>query len=571
MQWLRKYVIIAKSFNKENRSNKRNGVIFIMEHLVVIGGVAAGTKAAAKARRENPDLKITIFTDEDKISYSACGLPYFIKGVIPSYDKLIARTPEEFQEKENINVVTEHRVIEISPNKKRVLVQNLITGDIIKQEYTKLLIATGASPIVPPIDGIGAKNVFTLRSINDGIAIKEKLKDVKKALIIGGGYIGIELLEALLHNDIDTKVIEKSPQLMPSLDEDIAISLLKEVQKNYPDSIVLNDGVKKFLSEDGKLTGVETESGKRFEADIAILSVGVKPNVELAKAAGIETGSTGAIKVDKYMQTNIENIFAAGDCAEKNQMQVNEPIWIPLGSTANKEGRVAGSNIFEIHDDFKGILGSAVTRFFDLNISMTGITEKQAKKYGIDYVSTILTSNDKAGYMPDVKDITIKMLANKKNGKLLGIQAIGHGNIDKNVNIVAAGLSSGMTVKDYADIDISYAPPFSKAIDITTVAAYVLQNKIDKKAKSISIKELQECDCTEYQLLMVDNEEFKDPTNEMKDIVVVSFDAMQSYIVAKKLEQKGYDNVRFLEGGCSCLEECIENLLKEQKVKTKEK
>lgn len=533
-----------------------------MEHLVIIGGVAAGTKAAAKARRENPDLKITIFTDEDKISYSACGLPYFIKGIIPSYKNLVARTPEDFKEKENIDVFTMHRAIEICPNNKVVTVQNLLSGDVIKQEYTKLLIATGASPIVPPIKGIGVDNVHTLRSINDGIVIKEKLKDIKKAVIIGGGYIGVELLEAFLHNNIETKIIEKEKQLMSALDEDVAKALHKEIESLYPGTAILNDGVAEFLSEDGTLTAVKTESGRIIETDIAVLCIGVKPNVELAKNAGIKIGKTGAIKVDKYMRTNITDVFAAGDCAEKNQMQINEPIWIPLGSTANKEARVAGSNIFENIDTFRGILGSAVTRFFKLNISMTGLTEKQAQYYGIEYVSTTLTSKDKAGYMPNVQDITIKMLAHKKTGKLLGMQAIGHGNIDKNVNIVAAGLSSGMTLKEYADIDISYAPPFSKAIDITTVAAYVLQNKIDKKAKSISPRELRACDCDDYEALIVKNEEFKSPTGNFDNIVVISFDSMESYIVAKKLEQKGYSNVKFLEGGICCLEEYIEDMKK---------
>lgn len=533
-----------------------------MEHLVIIGGVAAGTKAAAKARRENPDLKITLFTDEDTISYSACGLPYFIKDVIKKPEQLIARTPEAFAEKENVSVFIRHRAIEISPRKKQVLVQNLQTGDSFKEDFTKLLIATGASPIVPNIEGIGAKNVFTIRSITDGIIIKEKLQKSKKAIIVGGGYIGLELHEAFLANNVETKLIEKQSQLMPSLDEDIALNLYREIEKKYPNSVILNDGVQEFITENNELKAVKTDSGKTIEADMAVLAIGVKPNVELAKAAGIELGKTGAIKVNNSMQTNFDYIYAAGDCAEKTQMQINEPIWIPLGSTANKEGRVAGSNIAGMEEKFNGILGSAVTRFFDFNVSMTGLTEKQAKQFNLDYVSTTLSANDKAGYMPDVKTLSIKILAEKKTNKLLGVQAIGHGNIDKTVNMLATALRAGMTVSEYTDVDISYAPPFSKAIDITTVAAYVLKNKLENKVKSVNVTELNGLSHDEHEFLIAQNEDEATPSGKYKNIIVLSYDSMQSYITAKKLEQKGFNNVKFVEGCSGCLDKCLDSFEK---------
>ena len=269
---------------------------------------------------------------------------------------------------------------------------------------------------------------------------------------------------------------------MPILDEDIAVSLKEMIEDKYPDSIIVSDSVKRFIAdEEGNLEKIELESGMLLDADMALLSLGVRPNSEIAKEAGIEIGTTGAIKVDKQMRTSVPNVFAAGDCAEKINTVTGEPVWIPLGSTANKEGRVVGSVLAGKEAEFEGILGTAVTKFFDIKIAMTGITEKLAKKLGYDIAVVTIHSNDKAGYMPDVHPICIKMLADKKTKKLLGAQGVGYGDIDKRINIIASALSGKMTVKEYINIDISYAPPFSKAIDITTTAAYSLDKILEKQ------------------------------------------------------------------------------------------
>lgn len=452
-----------------------------MEHLIIIGAAAAGTKAAAKVRRENKDLKITLFTEEEYVSYSACGIPFYIEGEFDDYKELIEYTPSEFEKDINVKVYTFHRVLKISPESNKISVGNLISGEVFEISYTKLLIATGASPIKADIPGADAKNIFTLRNINDAIAIKKAVKKSKTAVIIGGGYIGIEILEAFFKQGLKTRLIEKQNQIMSVLDSEIADNLKEMIENERPNSIITSDSVKKFIANSkGELEKIELESGKIIEADLALIALGVKPNIELAQKAGIQIGETGAIKVNKHMQTNIHNIYAAGDCCEKNHIITNKPVWIPLGSTANKEGRVAGLTLSGEKASFEGVLGSAVTKFFGINISLTGLSEKAAEKQGYDVVTVTIQSKDKAGYMEGAKTISIKMIADKKTKRLLGAQCIGYGDADKRINIIASALTAKMTVKEYINIDISYAPPFSRAIDITTVAAYKLDKLLEK-------------------------------------------------------------------------------------------
>lgn len=453
-----------------------------MEHIVIIGAIAAGTKAAAKAKRENPDLKITIFSEDEYISYSACGLPFYIGGEFADYKQLVEYTVEQFEKEMGVEVHTLHRVLSIDAEANFVKVKNLKTGEIFNQSYTKLLISTGARPFVPKIPGDEAKNIFTIRTLEDAFKIMEAMKKYKKVVIIGGGYIGIEMFEAFAKQGLDVKIVEKQSQIMPVLDEDIAASLKEMIEEKYPDSIIVSNSVKRFIAnEEGNLEKIELESGMMLDADMVLLSLGVRPNSEIAKEAGIEIGPTGAIKVDKQMRTSVPNIFAAGDCAEKINLVTNEPVWIPLGSTANKEGRVVGTVLAGKEAQFDGILASAITKFFDIKISMTGIGEKTAKKLGYDFAAVNIHSKDKAGYMPDVKPICIKMLADKKTKRLLGAQGVGYGDIDKRINIVASALSAKMNVKDFINIDITYAPPFSRVIDITTTAAYALDKILEKE------------------------------------------------------------------------------------------
>lgn len=451
-----------------------------MEKIVIIGGVAAGPKVAAKAKRMKPDADITIYTDDTHISYSECGLPFYIEGNFDDYKMLLVRSPEEFEE-EGVHVHLRNRVQQILPDKKQITVRNLDTNEEYTADYDKLVLATGASPIIPPIKNIGLKNVFTLRTIEDGINIKEKALQSKHATIIGGGYIGVEVLEAFVKRGLKVTMVECADHIMSVFDEDISDLIKNHINARDHEKVkIINcDAVTELVGSES-VTGVRTRNGIEFETDLVIVATGVKPNVQISTDAGIELGPTGAIKVDCHMKTNIEDIYACGDCAEKIHIVSNTPVWVPLGSTANKEGRCAAINACGGDDKFEGILGSAVTRYFGFTMSITGLTEKDARKLGYNPVSIIVTKKDKVGYMPEAKNITIKLVADKASRKLLGAQAIGCGDADKRVNTVTSGLLCGITVDEFFSNDITYAPPYSPTIDPLLNAAQLLIEKLDE-------------------------------------------------------------------------------------------
>lgn len=451
-----------------------------MEKIVIIGGIAAGAKAAAKARRLSSDAQIDVYTDDTHVSYSACGLPFYIEGNFDDYKELLVRSPEEF-EQENIHIHLLSRVTKILSDRKQILVFDKEKKQELTVDYDKLLISTGARPSIPPIKNVDLKNVFTLRTLEDGINIKEKMLKSKHATIVGGGYIGIELLEAFVKQGLKVTLIEFAPRIMSIFDDDIS-DLIKGYlleRGNQNIEIITSDCVVELIGE-GEVTGVKTKNGLELDTDFVILATGVKPNVEIAVDAGIELGETGAIKVNGKMQTNLEDIYAAGDCAEKTQIVSQTPTWVPLGSTASKEGRCAAINMCGGSECFEGVLGSAVTRYFGMTMSITGLTEKQATKLGFEPVSVTVTKLDKVGYMPQAKNITIKLISDKKTRKLLGAQAIGCGDADKRVNTVATGLICPMTVDDFFSNDLTYAPPYSPSIDPLLTAAQKLIEKLNK-------------------------------------------------------------------------------------------
>ena len=446
--------------------------------IVIIGGVAAGAKAAAKSRRTLPEAEIDIYTQDTHVSYSACGLPYYIQGNFADWQKLIVRSVEEF-EKSNIHIHTLNQVTKILPVDKKIIVKDLDSQELKFVDYDKLVIATGSAPKKSIFPDIKLKNIYYLKTLEDGIAIRETMEGVNNITIIGGGYIGIELLEAFVKNGKKVTLIERSPYILSIFDEDIASLIQNYIMENCSVlvKIITDDVVTEFIGEDS-VKGVLTSRGSGFETEMVVICAGVTPVVDIAKDAGITLGPTGAIKVNSRMETSIPDIYACGDCAEKINMISNTPVWIPLGSTANKEGRVAAVNLCGGSEDFEGILGSAVTRYMDLSISMSGLTEKEAQKLGYDTVSVIITKKDKAGYMPEVENITLKLVADRRSHKILGAQAIGCGDADKKVNNVSVGLKRGITVEDLLDVDLTYAPPFSTSVDILHSAARMLKSKL---------------------------------------------------------------------------------------------
>lgn len=452
--------------------------------VVIIGGVAAGPKIMAKLLRTKEfDCQIDLYTEENLISYSACGLPYYIEGLIEDYNKLIVRKPEYFEEL-GAKIHLNKRCTKIIPEEHKIIIEDTKTGIIQTVEYDKLAITTGARPILPPINNINLKNVFTVRKLQDGIDIRNKIRETntQKAVIIGGGYIGIEMLEAFFINNIHTHLVEMNEHILPIFDPEISDLIKNEILKisDGKVEITTNDPVISFIGNE-KVEKVITKSGKIIDADLVIICVGVTPNTEIAIDAGIEVGISNAIKVNNRMQTNKDNIYAAGDCIENFHLVSKNYCWIPLGSSANKEGRCAAINIAGQYDAFPGVLGSAVTRYNGMTISLTGLNETEAKKYGFETISATMTKKDKAGYMPEAENITIKLIVDKRSRKILGAQAIGCGDADKRINTVASAIQADQTVNEFLNLDMTYAPPFSTAIDPLLSAALVINNKIFSK------------------------------------------------------------------------------------------
>ena len=447
--------------------------------IVILGGVAAGAKAAAKARRTLPDAEIDLYTDDTHISYSSCGLPYYIEGNFEDYRLLLVVSPEEF-EKKNVHIHLRNRAVKIIPEAKQVLIQDLTTQRAFLVEYDKLIIAIGARPVVPKIKNVNLPNIFTLRRIEDGVAIKEKTLKSTHATIVGGGYIGIELLEALVKQNLKVTLVEYSPYIMTTFDEDMSKLIQEQLNSinNGRFEILTSEIVTEFSGDIDGVKSVKTGTGKEFNTDFVVLCTGATPNVEIAKDAGIDLGVTGAIKVNEKMETNIKDIYACGDCVEEHLVVSNTKIWLPLGSNANKEGRIAAINACGGDDKFFGVLGSSVTRCLNLTMAMTGLTEKRATVLGYTPVSVTVTKNDKVGYMPNVNNITLKLTADYNTGKLIGAQAIGAGDADKRINSLATALLAGMTVSEFFNNDLTYAPPFSPTIDPLLNAAQILMNKV---------------------------------------------------------------------------------------------
>ena len=452
----------------------------IAMNIVIIGGVAAGAKAAAKIKRLLPEANVSIYTDDTHVSYSSCGLPYYIQGNFTDFRMLLVRSVEEFNHS-GIDVFLESKVEKILVKHNQILVCNKNEAYLVK--YDKLIIATGARPKIPNIHNLSNyQNIFTLRKIEDGIKIREKMLNSKRATIIGCGYIGLELLEAFVKNGLEVTVIERSSRLNSSFDADMSdlIRVRLESIENRNFNIYTDEIVSEIIGNTTNATAVKTHSGKVFETDMIVICTGITPNSEIAKEAGLAIGKSGAIKANKLMQTSVPNIYACGDCCEESHIISGKSVWVPLGSTANKEGRCAAMNAAGIYSPFEGVLGSSVSRCLNTTMSMTGLNEKEAIEAGFSPVSATISKTDKVAYMPDVGDITLKVIADKQSGLLLGGQAIGAIGADKRINSLATALLAHLTVKEFKHNDLTYSPPYSTTIDPLLDAMNILCSKINK-------------------------------------------------------------------------------------------
>lgn len=450
------------------------------ETLVVAGGCAAGMSAASKAKRTNPGLQVIAFEKSPHVSYSACGIPYFVADLVRDYRELVSVSPEEFRRARGIEVFTGHEVVEINTMKRRVIAVDLATNLEIARDYDKLVLAVGGRPHLPEISGLNHEHVFTVQTLQDGMRIKQVIDGsrLKSAALIGGGYIGLEMAEAFRKRNLKTAVVERESRILPRFEPEIATRAASELADNgvalYCGATVVGVSTR----GDGSLEHVALENGERILADLVLVCAGLRPNIDLATAAGLRRGVTGAVRVDWKMQTCNMNVYAAGDCVEVKNLVSGKPDYAPLGPAANKQGRVAGENIGGGTARFRGVVGTSVFKLFDLEIARTGLGVEQAISAGFQAVGTHVEVLSKAKFFPDAAPLSIVIIFDKRSERLLGAQMIGRNGAAKRIDIFATALTNRMTLADMAHLDLSYAPPFAPVWDPVLVAVNAARGKL---------------------------------------------------------------------------------------------
>lgn len=453
--------------------------------IIIIGAVAAGTSAAAKARRNNENAEIVVYERDHHISYSGCGMPYYIGGDIENADALTPRDSAFFKSKYNVDIFISHEVLAILPNEKRVKVKNLTTGEVFTDYYEKLVIATGARATIPPIEGSGHERVFTLRNIND-MNRTRKFIDTQKpktAVIIGTGFVGLEMCENLKTLGLEITLIERLSQVTPRLDSDMAVHVQNHIEKNNI-TVLTNTSVKEITE-----SSVILSDNNETKADMVIVTTGVRPNTELAKAAGIELGVAGAIRVNTKMETNLPDIYACGDCTEQFHLVTGKPVYQPLGSTANKTGRITGDSMTGGNLEFRGILGTGIFRVFDMTVAQTGLSEREAKEQGYEVAVCHNIKPNKPDYMGG-KEMIIKGIADRNNGRMLGVQIVGGEGVDKRLDVFVTAITFKAKAEDLFHLDLAYAPPYSTTKDPAMYTGMILDNAINRGRQLITSKEL---------------------------------------------------------------------------------
>ncbi|MEW6742076.1 MAG: FAD-dependent oxidoreductase [Planctomycetota bacterium] len=551
--------------------------------LVVIGGVAAGLKAACKAARLDPQADITVLERSEIFSYAGCGLPYYVSGVVHEIRELystpigVPRDVGFFRHIKRVNVMNRTEAVSIDREEKVVHYRQLLDGaagiDGPRGEltYDKLLIATGAAPIVPPIPGADLENVYVVKTVEDAKAIQAAIErcPTKKAVIVGGGLIGVEMAECLANCAYDVTMVEMLPHILPMLDDEIA-SL---VEKHLADQAITIHTATRVtaLEGEGGMVKAAVCGAARLEADIVILAVGIRPRSELAREAGLEIGPLGGIKVDAAMRTSDPDIFAAGDCVETVHLLTGEPCYIPLGSTANKQGRVAAMNICGQYDVFPGVLGSVIVKVCDFNVACTGLSERNAIRAGFRPISCLCPMPDRSHYYPEAKGVLMKLVADADTGKLLGVQAVGPGEVAKRVDAAVPAITAGMTVEQVSKLDLCYAPPYASAMDNLITAANVLRNKLEGRMQGITQEEVKRRLAAGEDFLLLDARSpaeveaaaIRGATNiplgkvrqsldhipKDKPIVCFCQLSLRGYEASLMLKAAGYQEVRVMDGG----------------------
>ena len=450
-----------------------------IERILIVGGDAAGMSAAGQIRKLKPDAEIIVYERSGYCSYAACGIPYYVAGLVESESRLVVRTPQQFLERQNIVVKVRHEVLSLDLSMGRAFIRDLESKAEFSDAFDTLLLATGASPIVPQLNGVNAEGVFSLGALETGVAARKYIerRRPRHATIIGGGYIGLEMAEAVACiRGMKATLVDRAHQVMSTFDPDMAAHIAKAV-RSIGTELRLGETLLGFGTEGGSVRSVITEGGT-IPTDMVIMGLGVRPNSQLAEGAGLALSVRGSIAVSTAMASSHPAVWAAGDCASTTHLVTGAPFWVALGTVANKAGRVAGINVGGGEASLKGVLGTAMSKHCGYEVARTGLSSREAAEAGLDFRSTVIEARTRAGYYPGAEALHVKLLAEAGTGRLLGGQIVGGQGAAKRVDIIAAALTAGMTVEDLVDLDLGYAPPFSPVWDPVQIAGRELLKSV---------------------------------------------------------------------------------------------
>ena len=536
--------------------------------IVIVGGVAGGATAAARIRRLNEHAEIIIFERSGFISYANCGLPYYIGGVIEDKEDLTLQTPESFFRRFRIIAKVNHEVTDIDVQHKTVHVTDLKTGTSFTESYDKLILSPGAKPIFPDFYTENER-VFTLRTVEDTLRIRAFIeqKQPKTAVVVGGGFIGLEMAENLAKLGIKTTIIQRGNHLLPTIDCDIA-SFIHANFRYHGVQLLLNTNTNK-MSIIGEQLSLETDNGDKLNADMVVVAVGVAPENTLAKKAGLELGVKGAIKVNSKMQTSVPDIYAVGDAVQVKHFITEQDTVISLAGPANKQGRIVADNIYGLNSEYKGSQGSSVIKLFDMTVASTGINEQQVKANGISYEKVILTQNSHAGYYPNATAMTLKLIFEKATYKILGAQIVGYDGVDKRIDVIATAVRAGLKGDELKDLDLAYAPPYSSAKDPVNMAGFVVENIKNGIVKQFYFEDIPSLRERKDVILLdtrtpfeymrghadgfihIPLDDLRERLGELdktKKIYVMCQSGLRSYLATRILMQNGFDAYNFAGG-----------------------
>ena len=539
--------------------------------VIIVGGVAGGASAAARLRRLDENAQITMYERSGYISYANCGLPYYIGGVITDRRQLTLQTPDSFYKRFRVDVKVNHEVLSIDRVNHTVEVKNLSTGEIFTDNYDKLVLSPGAKAVKPPIPGIESERIFTLRTVEDTYRIADEIKALKaeSAVVIGGGFIGIEAAENLTGIGLSVSLCEASPQVLSQFDDDM-IPQVHAVIREKGINLILGRAISSFEEKEDGIESVLSD-GEHIKSDIVLLAIGVAPDSALAVSAGIKTGIKGAITVDEHMLTSDPDIYAVGDAAEIEELVTGSKANIPLAGPANKQGRIAADNIAGISSSYKGTMGTSVLKIFDITAASTGINERRARAMSLKYDKVILSPSSHASYYPGGKVMTMKVLFDPDKDRLLGAQIIGYDGVDKRIDVIATALRAGMRASELAALELAYAPPYSSAKDPVNMAGFIIENVINQKVRHFfydDIPSLQKKDdaflldtrtMREYTaghapgFINIPVDELRERLNEVpcdKTVYVMCQSGLRSYIACRILSAHGYRCFNFAGGYC---------------------